>query len=197
LFQKPIAVPKTIKRKLPHVRLSKTITHRKIHKRYKKHISIDDESLDPGCIFYQLAFKEKVFPGDWKVFEYAFANQKPRIHYIEVGERIAACVRELVYRTLEIDWWKRPAASDVLQLIDSLSNKSTSEWVFYISEAYSESEYSSSSLDLSTLREDSCDDIVIDSYSAQHIQQEVREVPQMMKLNNNDSGWERFERDLS
>ena len=47
-----------------------------------------------------------------------------------MSERVKAYLRELVYRMLEIDWWKRPNCGDILTLLNSLSDKSLSDWVF-------------------------------------------------------------------
>lgn len=96
-----------------------------------------------GCIFYQLAFKEKAFRSDFKVYDYFHTRRKPEIPPLPVDERTAAFARELVYRTLEIDWWQRPAASDILSLLDFMSKRTTS--ISHIAEAASEMTDSSSS----------------------------------------------------
>ena len=54
----------------------------------------------------------------------------------------------MINRTLEVDWWKRPTASDVLQMLESLFSPDAYGSVFYISEPESESDSSSSSLPL-------------------------------------------------
>lgn len=97
-----------------------------------------------GCLFYQLAFKDKVFLTDFTVYDYAYSSKKPEIRLMPVNQRTAASFRELIYRTLEIDWWKRPTATDVTQLLDSLSTRNTSDWVFSIYEEEPKSGYSSS-----------------------------------------------------
>lgn len=77
-----------------------------------------------GCKFYQLAFK---------VYDYFHTRRKPEIPSLQVSEHTATFTRELVYRTLEINWWKRPAASEVSSLLDRLSKRTT--WVIYVDEA--------------------------------------------------------------
>jgi hypothetical protein len=68
-----------------------------------------------------------------------------------VNERAAATARELIRRTLEVDWWKRPTASDVLHLLDSLTNQPG--LVFSIGEPESESDSTTSSIPLASLIE--------------------------------------------
>lgn len=105
-----------------------------------------------GCILYELTFKTKAFPRDINVFEYAHRERRLEIHNLPTSERVNAYLRELVYRTLEIDWWKRPNSGDILKLLNSLSDKSLSDWVFSIddSEMSPESEETSPELTEST-----------------------------------------------
>jgi serine/threonine protein kinase len=99
-----------------------------------------------GCILYELSYRKKAFTDDIAAWQYGYKPDKfQNLDRLEVGERTATCIRELIRRTLEIDWWKRPTARDVLQLLDSLS-KNTSESVFYLREAETGSETRSSSL---------------------------------------------------
>src|SRR5271170_4843764 len=101
-----------------------------------------------GCILHELAFKEKLFLRDFNVWDYA-STQKLKGHQrLDVNERTATCIRELIRRTLDVDWWKRPTAGDVVQLLDSLTNPDASGSVFYINEDESESDSSSSSVPL-------------------------------------------------
>src|SRR5271154_5475099 len=88
-----------------------------------------------GCIFYELAFQSKAFSNDLAVWDYVYRTHKLEgVRRLEVNERTAACVRELIKRTLEEDWSKRPAAGDVLQLLESLTNPSTSGLLYYLGE---------------------------------------------------------------
>jgi len=92
-----------------------------------------------GCIFYELAFQSKAFSNDLAVWDYVYRTHKLEgVRRLEVNERTAACVRELIKRTLEEDWSKRPAAGDVLQLLESLTNPGASGSVYYLSEPESE-----------------------------------------------------------
>ena len=82
------------------------------------------------------------------MWDYA-STQKLKGHQrLDVNERTATCIRELIRRTLDVDWWKRPTAGDVVQLLDSLTNPDASGSVFYINEDESESDSSSSSVPL-------------------------------------------------
>lgn len=105
-----------------------------------------------GCIFYELAYQVKAFSDDIAAYDYVYNTRtlkgpKP----LEMDERTTATTRELIRRNLEVDWWKRPTAKDVLQLLDSLTNQDTSGSVFYISEPDSEAESSNSSNPLERL----------------------------------------------
>ena len=93
-----------------------------------------------GCIFYELAYQTKAFSDDIEVWDYVYRTQKlKQARQLEVNERTAAAMRELICRTLEVDWWKRPTAKDILQLLDSLTaNPDIPAWVFYIGQQNSE-----------------------------------------------------------
>jgi len=102
-----------------------------------------------GCILFELAFKSKAFSNDLAVWDYVYRTHKLEgQRRLEVNERNAVCVRELIKRTLEVDWWRRPTARDVLQLVDSLTKSGTSGSVFYVGETESESDSGSSSIPL-------------------------------------------------
>jgi len=105
-----------------------------------------------GCIFYELAYKAKAFSDDIEVWDYVYRTQKLKgVKPLDVNKRAAATARELICRTSEVDWWKRPTASDVLQLLDSSTNQGTSGFVFYIGEPESESDSTASSIPLESL----------------------------------------------
>ena len=102
-----------------------------------------------GCIFFELAFQSKAFSNDLAVWDYVYRTHKlDGQRSLEVNELVAVCVRELIKRTLEVDWWKRPTAGDVLQLVDSLTKSGTSGLVFYVGEPESESDSGASSIPL-------------------------------------------------
>jgi len=102
-----------------------------------------------GCILFELAFQSKAFSNDLAVWDYVYRTHKlDGQRPLEVSELVAVCMRELIKRTLEVDWWKRPTAGDVLQLVDSLTKSGTSGLVFYVGEPESESDSSSSSIPL-------------------------------------------------
>lgn len=82
-----------------------------------------------GCIFYELAFKEKAFPDDYHVFEFIRHKRKPQIHSLPVDTQSSCYIGEFIYRMLEIDWWRRPSARDVRQAIDTFFDGTTRVWV--------------------------------------------------------------------
>ena len=99
-----------------------------------------------GCILHELVFKEKRFSCDVQVWDYARGQKLKERPHLEGNERTAACVRELMRRALDVDWWKRPTASDVLQLLESLTEHVRFGTVFYIGETESELDSSDSSI---------------------------------------------------
>ena len=97
-----------------------------------------------GCIFYELAYQKKAFVDDIAVYAHrphAFES----LNHLPPDKRAAASIRELICRTIEIDWWKRPTARDVLRMLDSRLNIPL-ERVFYVGELESESDSTSSSI---------------------------------------------------
>jgi len=75
-----------------------------------------------GCILYELLFKIKAFPSDYHVFDYIHSKLLPTIHLLSGSKRLLSYLRELIYRMLEINWWHRPSASDVLAALESVSD---------------------------------------------------------------------------
>src|SRR5271163_1071110 len=80
---------------------------------------------------YEPLFGEKAFPYDWHVGEYAAHRSDFELPSLpaEMDERIKCYITEILYRMFEIDWWKRPSARELLQVLNSLSQDSTE---FYI-----------------------------------------------------------------
>jgi len=84
-----------------------------------------------GCVFFELSYQKKAFLDDIAVWELHHEPHRFKdLHRLQVDGRTAACIRGLIHRTLEIDWGKRPTASDVLQLLDSLSKNSSNSVVY-------------------------------------------------------------------
>jgi len=93
-----------------------------------------------GCILHELAFRKKLFPRDYNVWDYASTQELKELQCLEVNQLTATCIRELIHRTVDLDWWKRPTASDVLQLLDTLTNPGIlGMTVYYVGEPESES----------------------------------------------------------
>jgi len=94
-----------------------------------------------GCIIYALAFQKKAFESDFYVFECITQGRlKLEFPKLDTSERRWAYLRELIQRSLEIDWWKRPGAADILSLMDSLSNEKMSDSLLTDENASSEFE---------------------------------------------------------
>lgn len=92
-----------------------------------------------GCILHELAFRKKLFPRDFNVWDYARTQKLKEQPRVDVDERTAACIRELILRTLDVDWWKRPTASDIVHLLDTLTNPGIVGTAFYVGDFEAES----------------------------------------------------------
>jgi serine/threonine protein kinase len=77
-----------------------------------------------GCIFYELIFSQKPFLSDWSVGRFAEHRHPLSIPSLplSVNERSNCFISQLLLRLLEPDWWKRPAAADVVRLVESIYN---------------------------------------------------------------------------
>lgn len=87
-----------------------------------------------GCIFYELACRKKAFCSDIDTAQYFLQPYNSKcLDPLPMDKRTAVSIRELICRSLDIDWWKRPAARDVLQVLDSRLNNPV-ERIFYVGE---------------------------------------------------------------
>jgi serine/threonine protein kinase len=84
-----------------------------------------------GCILYELAVGRKAFANDYRIIEYITTKQRPEISLTlpEFDERLAVYIPQLLSALLEIDWWLRPSAREVLQIINTLLEDTTQVYV--------------------------------------------------------------------
>ena len=78
-----------------------------------------------GCLIYELAFGKKAFWRDFQLFLYARGEEKLDIpaEELDLDHRRRAYLLQMISRMLEIDWWKRPSASHILDELKRLQNK--------------------------------------------------------------------------
>lgn len=84
-----------------------------------------------GCILYELISGHKAFSDDFRVFEYVFRKQKLFIPQFvnPMDERLNLYVSKFLDNMLEIDWWRRPTAQEILQVINTLSEETTQVYI--------------------------------------------------------------------
>ena len=90
-------------------------------------VSMKSDIFALGCIIYELAFGQKVFGHDYQVFEYTFTKQRVKIHPCPEGldGRTISYITQILHAVLEINWWKRPSAKDLLQILSCLMAEAT------------------------------------------------------------------------
>lgn len=87
-----------------------------------------------GCILYELVFGCKAFLDDWSVFQYFTSKQRldfPTLGY-PMDKRLNLYISQFLHNILEIDWWRRPTAPEILQAINSLSEEATQVYVLSV-----------------------------------------------------------------
>jgi len=74
-----------------------------------------------GCILFELLKGVKPFARDWDIFEYTGGKGKPEISEFpeQMSERGRSYVSELFSRMIEVDWWRRPSAHEVREVLRS------------------------------------------------------------------------------
>lgn len=89
--------------------------------------SKETDIFSVGCIFFELISDKKLFLNDYDVFNYGVTRHSielPRLD-LDLDKRMQRYLVLLINAMLEIDWWKRPSASDILRILQLLSEKST------------------------------------------------------------------------
>jgi serine/threonine protein kinase len=79
-----------------------------------------------GCILYELATGKKAFSNDTSVFNFRAIGQPPEIPQISVKPRVWTYLSQLITAMLQISWWQRPSACDILKVMNFLHDDSTS-----------------------------------------------------------------------
>lgn len=67
-----------------------------------------------GCILYELAAGRALFPRDFSVYNYMLTKQRAPAPEGRMDARGQCYLREILGAMLELDWWKRPSARDIL-----------------------------------------------------------------------------------
>lgn len=85
-----------------------------------------------GCILFELVSGEKAFSNDIAVARYSDHKQRPEIHLLQKPRecRLQSFITQLIHTMLEVDWWRRPAARDILYGLTCVSNKNTDLFAF-------------------------------------------------------------------
>ena len=94
-------------------------------------VSMKSDIFAVGCIFYELVYGRKAFSYDYHVFEYTFTKQKPETPLLpeRVDERLQSYITQMLHAALEVDWWKRPSARDLLQVLNYLIEEATEVYI--------------------------------------------------------------------
>jgi serine/threonine protein kinase len=87
-------------------------------------VSRQTDIFSLGCIVYELATGCQLFKRDYDLFEFMSARQRPFIAGLQMDDRSRRILVPMMYGMLEVDWWKRPAAQDILNGLDALSIRS-------------------------------------------------------------------------
>lgn len=86
-----------------------------------------------GCILCELVSGRKLFSNDFRLLEYVVSKQKLDLPPLAdpMDERTTSYVSQFLHNMLEIDWWRRPKAQEILQAISSLSQETTQVYIFH------------------------------------------------------------------
>ena len=91
-------------------------------------VSMKSDIWALGCILYELVGGgKKAFPHDFHVFQYRVNKCKPDTPSFpeELDNRLKSYILELLDAMLEVDWWKRPSAREILNVLSSLHEETT------------------------------------------------------------------------
>ena len=80
-----------------------------------------------GCVLFELICGQKAFTSDYQLCDCLTRNMLPEIPSMPDDDdgRVGASVKQILSRTLEVDWWKRPTAEDVLTVLHSTFEETT------------------------------------------------------------------------
>ena len=83
-----------------------------------------------GCIIYELLFDNKLFPTTFSVFNYRSGGCLPTFPDIELYGKSRQFLNLVLLPMLEVNWWRRPAARDIANSLESFSKNSTD--IYYV-----------------------------------------------------------------
>jgi len=81
-----------------------------------------------GCIMHELLTGVKAFPNDWNAWRYYSDNtlglcDPPLPDFLSAQSH--KCIRMLLNQVLTREWWKRPSAAEILELLNSITSGAT------------------------------------------------------------------------
>src|SRR5271170_5478965 len=77
-----------------------------------------------GCILYELAYRKKAFTSDFHVLSFAISKDRDRPPpFLPLDSRSEKCLSELIFAMLDLEWWRRPTAIDLLTVLCLLMNQ--------------------------------------------------------------------------
>jgi serine/threonine protein kinase len=87
--------------------------------------SKESDIFSLGCIFYELVASKKLFRSDYSVNSYSSTREPPELPHLNAEKRLAKFTELVICAMLEVDWWKRPSARDILEELKHLRNEFT------------------------------------------------------------------------
>ena len=76
-----------------------------------------------GCILYELASRKKAFTSDFHVLSSAISKDSlRRPPFLLLDKRSQNCLSELIFAMLDLEWWRRPTATDLLTVLYLLTD---------------------------------------------------------------------------
>ena len=92
-------------------------------------VSMKSDVFALGCILYELVTTQKAFPRDFHAFEYTRDRRMPEIIVPDaVDNRGVSYFTQLIRAVLQVDWWKRPPARDILRLLSRFADGQDEIW---------------------------------------------------------------------
>lgn len=73
-----------------------------------------------ACIMHELATARKLFEREYDLFEYISTRNMQHIALPANDPRSQGYYSSIMNAMLEVDWWKRPSALDILDAVDSV-----------------------------------------------------------------------------
>ena len=77
-----------------------------------------------GCIIYQLAFDRQPFLNDIAVYQFEM-GELPTVPRLIIEPRLATYVSQFINSMIQVVWWQRPNACDIIQALRTLTDDLT------------------------------------------------------------------------